>query len=71
MRVVPTRYHPLQTLGVKEREHILGQVSRLDGDRRQVRRANLVRAALMATGSLFVIAVAFTRVYLGLHWLST
>jgi hypothetical protein len=24
----------------------------------------------MATGSLFVIAVAFTRVYLGLHWLS-
>jgi len=25
----------------------------------------------MATGSLFVIAVAFTRVYLGLHWLST
>jgi len=31
---------------------------------------DLVRAAMIGAGSVFVLAVAFTRVYLGLHWLS-
>jgi membrane-associated phospholipid phosphatase len=33
-------------------------------------RRDVVRAAIMGAGSLFVIAVAFTRIYLRLHWLS-
>ena len=33
-------------------------------------RGDSVSAAMMGAGSLFVVAVAFTRVYLGLHWLS-
>jgi len=37
--------------------------------RREDRR-DFVRAAVMGIGSLFVIAVAFTRLYVGLHWLS-
>jgi membrane-associated phospholipid phosphatase len=39
-------------------------VHRLRGQR------DLVRTAMMGAGSLFVVAVAFTRVYLGLHWVS-
>jgi membrane-associated phospholipid phosphatase len=39
-------------------------VHRLRGQR------DVVRAALIGAGSVFVVAVAFTRVYLGLHWLS-
>jgi membrane-associated phospholipid phosphatase len=39
-------------------------VHRLRGQR------DFVRAAMIGAGSLFVLAVAFTRVYLGLHWLS-
>jgi membrane-associated phospholipid phosphatase len=39
-------------------------VRRLRGPR------DFVRAAMIGAGSLFVVAVAFTRVYLGLHWLS-
>jgi len=33
-------------------------------------RRDPLRAAMMGAGSLFVVAVAFTRVYLSLHWLS-
>jgi len=39
-------------------------VHRLRGQR------DFVRAAMIGAGSLLVLAVAFTRVYLGLHWLS-
>jgi membrane-associated phospholipid phosphatase len=33
-------------------------------------RRDFVRAAMIGAGSVFVLAVAFTRLYLGLHWLS-
>ncbi len=33
-------------------------------------RSDRVRVGTVGAGSLFVLAVAFTRVYLGLHWLS-
>ena len=33
-------------------------------------RRDFVRAAIVTGGALFVIAVAFTRLYVGLHWLS-
>jgi membrane-associated phospholipid phosphatase len=33
-------------------------------------RGDFVSAAMTGAGSLFVVAVAFTRVYLGLHWVS-
>ena len=33
-------------------------------------RRDFVRAAMMGVGSLLVVTVAFSRVYLGLHWLS-
>jgi len=33
-------------------------------------RRDLLRAAIIGAGPLFVVAVAFTRVYLRLHWLS-
>lgn len=38
--------------------------------RRRDARRDVIRGTIIVVGSLFVIAVAFTRVYFGLHWLT-